>query len=959
MACKQAKERYRVEKRNGHGAATDEAKKALRRTTRQAKESFFRKRLDEASSSRDIFDIAKWHKSVGSFRSPPLKDPLRPQDPLATSPAAKRDVLARNLLQNVAEAGDIPLTAPAVPTASLPFPDITEQEIERCILGAGNTTPGQDEIPTPILRIGWPYLKKHVVNLFQACTREGYHPSCFRTAVLAILSKPNKADKSSPRAYRPIALLSVLGKGLERLLAKRMSWIAIKFKVLAPQQFGALPLRSSVDLTTCLTQDIESAMNNGLTASVLTLDVKGAFDTVLPGRLVRRLREQGWPHHLCNWVASFATSRKVCIRLDGETGEERKIECGLPQGSPISPILFMLYISPLFSLDGLRDGFGYADDVASCKTSPSLEENSRALSDTLARALEWGRSEGIAFDPTKSELLHFSRRRSDRGVSPTVQAGALTVAENADRPYLKWLGILFDRKLTFKYHVQAQTAKAIKTARAFASFGNTLRGVAASLIRQAVTACVLPIAYFAAETWWPGREKRTHSAVTSNRVDKLLRLLGKVTLTSARAILPVFSTTPSAVLLRESGLSPPELKLEEIALRATVRIRRLDAQHPLRIRADAVPGPFVPSRRNRFPTRFVRRLLLLPCSEQLDMLALPPWFAEENREAVRKRIGAPDAASSKEERALAFTQFINLIPENDVIVYSDGSKLQDGQAGAGFAITQFRTTRRESHPLGDSAEVFDAEATAALLGAKAALLLPFNRLAKDLWVCLDNLEVAMRLLSHSLTSSQSVFDSFMKVREAWRNRDTIFSGGDIYIRWVPGHTGVLGNELADAEARNGSALLPDFPLPLSFASLQRWQAQQAVNARDRWWKSAIHVRYSLLSITTAPVPPEELGLSRSQLGRIIAARTQHGDFADYHERFNHRDAELYCSCGARKAPFHFLFCRIARKHPSGTRGPPSTLIPELLGTSKGIALLIQWWRRNRFYQDTCPYRKAR
>jgi hypothetical protein len=320
-ACKQAAKACKDAKRHQNGAAADNVKKTLRRTTRQAKESFFRKKLDEAATNKDIFDIAKWHKSVGSFRSPPLKDPLRPQAPLATTLAAKRDVLARNLLQNVAEPGDIPLTAPAVPSASLPFPDITEQEIEKSILGAGNKTPGKDEIPSPILRLGWPYLKKHVSSLFQACIKLGYHPSCFRTAILAPITKPNKADKSSPRAYRPIALLSVLGKGLERLLAKRMSWIAIKYKVLVPQQFGALPLRSSVDLTTCLTQDIESAMNNGLTASVLTLDVKGAFDAVLPGRLVRRLREQGWPNHLCKWIASFATNRKVCIRLDGEIGE--------------------------------------------------------------------------------------------------------------------------------------------------------------------------------------------------------------------------------------------------------------------------------------------------------------------------------------------------------------------------------------------------------------------------------------------------------------------------------------------------------------------------------------------------------------------------------------------------------------------------------------------------------------
>lgn len=958
-ACALAVSSYRAARREQYGFITDEAKKLLRKVTRQAKKSFYKKRLDEAATSKDVFDIAKWHKSTGSFRCPPLRDPSRPQGPLATSLEAKRDVLARNLLQNVAEASDIPLTAAAAPTiTTLPFPPITKQEVEKSILGAGNTTPGKDEIPTAVLRLGWPLLKEHVLKLFQACLQTGYHPSCFRTAILAILSKPNKADTSSPRSYRPIALLSVLGKGLERLIAKRMSWIAIKHNILSPQQFGALPLRSSVDLTTCLTHDIETALNQGLTASVLTLDVKGAFDAVLPGRLVKRLREQGWPRHLCAWVASFVTDRQVCIRLDGEVGHPRKIDCGLPQGSPVSPILFMLYISPLFSLDKLVGGFGYADDVASCKISPSLQENSLALTATLTQALEWGRSEGITFDPDKSELLHFSRKHADKNNSPSIATGSFVVSESTERPYLRWLGVLFDRRLTFKYHALIQAAKALKTAKAFTSLGNTLRGVSSALTRQVTEACVLRVAYFAAETWWPGRKRQSHNGSTSNGVDNALKKFGKVTLASARVILPAFSTTPSPALIRESGLSLPELKLDEIALRATVRIRRLDPRHPLRMRAEAVRGPLVPTRRGQIPTRFARRYLSLPRSEQLDMLDLPPWASIEKREEAMKRIGAPEPSSTKEQRASAFTTFINRIPESDIIVYTDGSKLLNTNAGAGFAITQLRVSRKEFYPLGPSAEIFDAEAIAALLGARAALLLPYNRFAKDLWVCLDNLEVALRLLSPSLTTSQPVFASFMGIREMWKNRDRMHAEGDIHIRWVPGHADVPGNELADIEARKGSSQLPTSPLPLSFAALRKWQAVQAATARAKWWKANAPENYRSLSIDTAPVPPKELQLPRSLLGRILAARTNHGDFADYHERFNHTDAEMYCSCGALKARFHFFFCRIAKSRVSRPPGPPSTLIPQLLSTSDGITLLTEWWRKNRFYEDICPYHRA-
>ena len=77
-----------------------------------------------------------------------------------------------------------------------------------------------------------------------------------------------------------------------------MAWLAISLQILSSQQFGALLLRSATDLTTCLTHDVKAALNKGLKTTLLTMDVEGAFDGVLLGRLVRRLYEQGWLDNL-------------------------------------------------------------------------------------------------------------------------------------------------------------------------------------------------------------------------------------------------------------------------------------------------------------------------------------------------------------------------------------------------------------------------------------------------------------------------------------------------------------------------------------------------------------------------------------------------------------------------------------------------------------------------------------
>jgi hypothetical protein len=106
--------------------------------------------------------MCKWHKSARSYRSPPLLDPLSPGSQPAISLLDKRDVLARNLLQNPSVSTDILLDTPIIPITALPFPLVQDSDVERAILQAGNTVPGADEIPTYILQAAWPLIKSIV-----------------------------------------------------------------------------------------------------------------------------------------------------------------------------------------------------------------------------------------------------------------------------------------------------------------------------------------------------------------------------------------------------------------------------------------------------------------------------------------------------------------------------------------------------------------------------------------------------------------------------------------------------------------------------------------------------------------------------------------------------------------------------------------------------------------------------
>lgn len=119
-----------------------------------------------------------------------------------------------------------PLEGPTTPAIELPWLPITEVEIQRSLKAAkASTAPGEDGLPTLVWKYLWKYLGKVITRIFTACINLGYHPKQWRSARIVVLRKPGKPDYSVPGAYRPISLLNTLGKLLEAVMARRLTYL--------------------------------------------------------------------------------------------------------------------------------------------------------------------------------------------------------------------------------------------------------------------------------------------------------------------------------------------------------------------------------------------------------------------------------------------------------------------------------------------------------------------------------------------------------------------------------------------------------------------------------------------------------------------------------------------------------------------------------------------------------------
>ena len=265
--------------------------------------------------------------------------------------------------------------------------------------------PGRDQVTQYVLKNCSEELSLALEIIFKRSLEEGEIPKEWREAsITPIFKKGSKLEASN---YRPVSLTSVCCKVLEGIVRERITSHLIKHKLISPSQHGFVKEKTCVTNLLECQHVVSGLLNENKSVDVLYTDFEKAFDKVSHTKLIIKLRAYGVREKLLEWVKSFLRDRKQCVVMGNIESEWRDIRSGVPQGSVLGPLLFVIYINDL--PDGLTNCFKmYADDSKVIAEAVDLDQVS-TLQEDIGKIKEWCDKWSMCLNSNKCKVMHLGK----------------------------------------------------------------------------------------------------------------------------------------------------------------------------------------------------------------------------------------------------------------------------------------------------------------------------------------------------------------------------------------------------------------------------------------------------------------------------------------------------------------------------------------------------------------------
>jgi ribonuclease HI/exonuclease III len=667
---------------------------------------------------------------------------------------------------------------------------------------------GPDEITNEMLKELPKEGKDRLLNLVNESWRTQKVPSKWRTAHIIPLKKKGK-PAGKPDSYRPVALTSCLAKLMERMVAARLvHWLENNNK-LSRFQAGFRKNRSTVENVIRFCQTIFDGFEKRPHHRSMTtlLDFSKAYDRVWKDGLTVKLEKMGTPTCWIKWIMAFLADRRARTRWNNVLSRSMILSEGLPQGSVLSPILWLVYMNDIdecfedIPVSPVVDRCYYADDTAVLVTGKDINECQTALQTILDKIGQWAHEWKVELSPGKCVTTVYSLDNKDNfnkfdPLDPSGRIPPTMFINDKMLPYEAYptlLGIKMDGQLTFGKHVEKVKKKMASKRYVMNALAGKSFGADEQILRTIYTACIRSVADYGSAVW------ATHTAPSNmEKVEAEQNM-------AARCITGMLRSTRTEVLRAESGLNSLHDRAETAAATYLERFRRMPREavvHGItstsirpRLKSRA-PDKFYKDCWRRAAQRTSERAGLSPNDaehEQLNRMA--PWESEDQVidriSWITSIVDHCSRTDAPEVRKAAADLVLGRMEQADVTIWTDGSvKGENSVGGGGGIITYGDIVRHVKVATGKASSSYVAEMTAI-----NAVLEHVETMAVT--------ECCIRCHTDSLSSIQALkkgpIDSATGRLEAciWARLISIARNNLVEVVWVPSHCDLEMNEMAD------------------------------------------------------------------------------------------------------------------------------------------------------------------
>ena len=263
-------------------------------------------------------------------------------------------------------------------------------------------------------------------------------------------------DASLFNNYRPISLLSIFSKILEKIMYDRLYEYVIELRILYEYQFGFQKKKSTYMAIICLLDMLIKALEKGEFGIGVFIDFRKAFDTVDHQILLDKLHHYGIRGTALTWFTNYLCNRKQFVEFENTKSSLLSVKCGVPQGSILGPLLFLIYINDLAHVSPKLFAILFADDSNFFCTGPNLNELVTTVNHELKNIVHWLNANRMSLNVEKTHYIVFSNRGKTTNLDTNVQiAGSVIEKVN----FTKFLGIIIDKNFTWKFHVDHVCSK--------------------------------------------------------------------------------------------------------------------------------------------------------------------------------------------------------------------------------------------------------------------------------------------------------------------------------------------------------------------------------------------------------------------------------------------------------------------------------------------------------------------